>query len=215
MLRAPLVHRLQLDEHLEVRRQRRIGAVFGTAELRQELGDLGKIAPHQLLDLRRELAALGERDRRGQRVRDVERAFVELRQELGAEARREHDAGETSAHRRDEHGERVAHRVEQHRIVAARRATRSTGDSLHRLVAAQREERERRHEREADDHRAEQRADNGVRHRREDAALDALEREDRQVRGDDDQQREQRRARDLARGVEDDRRAIAPRDIFW
>ena len=50
---------------------------------------------------------------------------------------------------------------------------------------------------------ADQRRDHRVRHRREDAALVALQREDRHVRRDDDQHREQRRPPDFGRRLED------------
>ena len=55
----------------------------------------------------------------------------------------------------------------------------------------------------------------GVGHRREDPALLALQREDRQVRGDDDQHREQRRPADLRRSPRGSRlrRAVSRRAL--
>ena len=64
-------------------------------------------------------------------------------------------------------------------------------------------ETQQRHQRERQDQRADQGRSHRAGHRREDASLVALQREDRDVRGDDDQHREQRRPADLDRGIED------------
>src|SRR5215470_13016777 len=61
-----------------------------------------------------------------------------------------------------------------------------------------------RDEREREDERADEGRGHRHGHRREDSPFMALQSEDRDVRRDDDQHREEGRAADLARGLKDD-----------
>ena len=135
-----------------------------------------------------------ERDVRGQREGDVERALVELGQELRAQARQHHDARRPAAR----------HAPPSSTTGRAAAPSASVGSYARlrpaqhrRLAVAERlavgERREHRHQRHREEQRADQRRDHGVRHRREDAALHPLQHEDGQVGGDDDEQREHRR----------------------
>ena len=101
------------------------------------------------------------------------------------------DAGaddEARVRERPSHGRLVSieHPLEHRIAPGARAMTEDPG-------------RQHRDQREREDQGTEQREAHRVRHRREQPALDALEREQRQVRGDDDDQREEDRPLHLDR----------------
>ncbi len=72
-----------------------------------------------------------------------------------------------------------------------------------RDVLGQQQVAQQRHQRQRDDQRADQRTRHGVGHGREDLALVALQRKDRDVRGDDDDHREHGRAAHFGGGLQD------------
>ncbi|MNT46378.1 hypothetical protein D3C72_1830160 [compost metagenome] len=72
-----------------------------------------------------------------------------------------------------------------------------------RDVLLQQQVAQQRHHRQRDDQRADQRARHGIGHRREDLPLVPLQREDRDVRGDDDDHREHGRTAYLRGGLQD------------
>ena len=74
-------------------------------------------------------------------------------------------------------------------------------------VLAQQKQAEQRNQRQRKEQRADQRAGDGPGHRREDAALVPLQREDRDVRGDDDEHREEGGPAHFDRRLLDGRRA--------
>ena len=142
---------------------------------------------------------------------DPDDAFVELRQELGTEAGPEPD-GTDDQDDDDRDGDTG---VADRRAPPAARSgavsqsrTRCWGG---RMPAAQQERGDRRHQREAQQQRAEQGEAHRHRHGREQAALDALQGEQWDVGRDDDEQREEDRALDIA-GRRADR---ARRDSRW
>ena len=114
--------------------------------------------------------------------------------EAAAEQRRtatsDHDRGRCSA-------------APQHRLDRALAQRAPARFSSCGTLLLQQAEAEQRHQRQREQQRADQRRHDGVGHRREDASLVALQREDRHVRDDDDQHREQRRPPDFDGRVED------------
>ena len=77
-----------------------------------------------------------------------------------------------------------------------------------RQLAAQHPERQQRNQRQREDQGADERRRDRQRHRLEDPPFVTLQREDRNVRGNDDEHREQRRPPDLVGGVDDDLAAL-------
>ncbi len=83
-------------------------------------------------------------------------------------------------------------------------AIRISSGSRSSILLRQQQAGQHRHQRQRQDHRADQGEDDRQRHRPEQLAFDAFEREDRQVDDHDDQLAEHRRLADLDGGVADD-----------
>ena len=178
--------------------------------------DLGE-REQALADVEQDLLAAVERDARRHLDEDHEVAFVELGQELRAELARGEPAGDEQ--RRPRPRARSSARPRIRATHARDSRARSELDRLRILAAASRgpssARAQRRHQREREDQRAEQRERVGQRERAEDPALDALQREHRDQRGDDDRHRVERRPRHVERGVADERRACRARVSGW
>ena len=85
---GPLRVGFETDVKLDVEKAGRIGAVVGSAQLRGDRGDFGKgvqYVAHPGRDLRRFV----ERNGVGHRCAHPQRAFIQMRHELGADARNE------------------------------------------------------------------------------------------------------------------------------
>src|SRR6185369_13737879 len=121
---------------------------------------------------------------------DPEIAFLELRQEFGAEPHAQSAADHQEGDR--DHGghARVAYGELQDRLVDRAHPAHQPGLDLVHLLGQQQRRHHRRHG-ERGDHRAEQGVGVGTRHRAENLTLDALHGEQRDEGGDGDDHREE------------------------
>ena len=166
------------------------------------------------LELRPVADGLVERDAGHAHGVDHHRLLTEPGHELraqpnGQEGRQGHDQARERQHElapREGAGERPA-------IAASQPAHQSIVVAPAALL--QRVAGEHGHQRDRQEHRAGQREDHRQRHRLEQLALYALEREDRQIDNRDDQLAEQRRLADLDRGVADDLAHAPARAVFF
>ena len=204
-LGLPLVARV--EDHVDVARiqAHRLGRELGPPQLGDDAFDLGE-AQQRPLHVLRDRQPLRQR-RAGKAARlDEHRTLVEFRHELGAEER-------DRSQRQDEHSERRAeHRAppfERAREVdsVARADPLQPAAGLLRHVR-QEERRQHGHIGEREYERAEHGDGHRECHRREHPPLEPLEREDRQVDGDDDAYAEHDRPAYFERGAADD---LAPR----
>jgi hypothetical protein len=120
-------------------------------------------------------------------------AFIELRKKLGADGPGQQDCTDDQADGHENHESRVPERPSDRHFIPAE-------DPFQCRIApslnARPEDpcRQHGHQRERQQQRADQREAHDVRHGRKEAPLHALERKQRQIGGDDDQQREEDRA---------------------
>ncbi len=97
---GPLRVGLEADVKLDVEKAGRIGAVVGPAEFRGDRGDFGK-GVQDVADLGRDLRRFVERNGVGHRRAHPQRAFIQLRHELRADAGNEQQrTGQQNAPRR-------------------------------------------------------------------------------------------------------------------
>ena len=94
--RTPLLFRFQIDEEFGVEKAGGIGAVVGTADLAGALRDFGKRAEHDAR-LVRDANALVGAGAGSKRAANPERAFVEVRQEFGADGAAEGEVSSPAA----------------------------------------------------------------------------------------------------------------------
>ena len=196
----PLRRRLQADEHLHHVEWLGIRAVLRTAGFRNRRRHLGHRSKRRP-DLARHRHRLRHRDSRRQIDVDPDRALVELRQELGPDLRRERPAAPTNAASATPITGFGASPTRQHRRVHALAAPHERVFPVRRRAPEQHVA-QQRYKRQRDEERADERRRDGPRHRREDASLLALQREDRNVGDDDDEHREERRPADVGRRLE-------------
>ena len=167
--------------------------------------DLGELQQHAADAVHRGVALLeGDGARHG--GADPEVALLQRRQELGAERREQEDrAGEQRGGQRQAQAARPHGQPVERAGGARRSAAHQQGVALLAVLAQQ-----RGGERRGDGEGRQQRADDGVgvglRHRAEDAALDAAQREQRDEGGDDDEGGEEDRLVHLARRAQHDQR---------
>ena len=119
--RRPLVERLQRHEQFDVGERRGIAAVVRPAVLRHHGDDL-RMAQQDFADLPRRRGARIQVHGRRHRGADPEIAFLQRRQELAAQPRRQH-AGPGQEHQPDPHHDpAVVERPAQRRRIDARAA---------------------------------------------------------------------------------------------
>ncbi len=198
---APLAYRLERHEKLGVEEAGGIGAVIRPAVLRDDRLHLREARddPAHPVDV---AVALLQRDGRRQRGANPEIALFELGQELESQ-QADSETGDHQQHDGNaDHRRLVTNREAQHRRVdAMQRAHHQRLGLLHVLGQYQRAQRRRDGERR--DQAAGQRIRIGLRHRAEDVAFDAAQREQRDEARDDDAGGKEYRAVDVGRGVED------------
>ena len=199
--------RLQVDEELRHVDRLRIGAVLRTAGLARSRCALPGTARSRRADAR--AAAATPRSPRcpaaASTLTQIEPSLSSGRNSLPSCVAQAPGSPASTA---TAHGDTVRRRASA--PAAAARYTRLQHADQRVFLASARfcpaaTEAQQRHQRQREQQRADQRRDDRVRHRREDAAFVPLQGEDRNVRDDDDQHREQRRPADLHRRVEDRR----------
>ena len=169
---APLRIGLQADIEFGVEEAGRVGAVVGSAMLRSDRGDLGKGGDDRA-DLGHDLRRFIEGDGVGHGRAHPQRAFVEVRHELRADAGGEQQRGEQQRHRKCRSFHEVgrgssrgrAYRSERIRSKIALRRSRTPLRMSHEHSTGSKRQR--------DDQRPDQREDHGVRHRLEQHARGA------------------------------------------
>ena len=196
-----MADRLQRREELGVEEAGRVGAVVRPPVLRHHRLDLREAA-NDLAHAIDVTVAFLERDRGGHGGADPQIAFFELGQEFeperahgDARKRKEHDGAGDREHP-------VGDGEVQHRRIQAVQHAHDPGFGFAHVVGQQDGADRRRH-----GERREQAAGQGIgiglRHRAEDVAFDAAEREQRQEARDDDAGRKEDRTVDVGRGVVD------------
>ena len=197
----PLLGRLQRREELGVEEARGVGAVVGAAVLGHHRFHFRQFRD-QLAHLVDVGVALLQRDRRRQGRADPEVALLELRQEFEPEhANGDHRHQDQHAGR-DQHHPAAGERPAQRRHVDAVQPAHDQGFGLLDM-GGQDDRAQRRRHREGRKQSAGQRIGIGARHRREDVAFDAAQREQRQEGRDDDRRRKEDRTRHVGRRRQD------------
>ena len=199
---APFRLGLHVHQQLGHVDELRIGAVLRPPGLGGHAHHLGRPAD-RLPDAAIELLRLGDRYARGQEYIHPDGAFVQLRQELGSQARHQRERSRERDHRGDEHRAWPLERPAKRWRIKPLRAAHQRVLLLWQ-IALEHHRAEQRYQRQRQDQRADQRGDDRVGHRREDATLVALQREDRDVRRDDDEHGKERRPAHLDGGLQDD-----------
>ena len=153
--------------------------------------------------LRHQLGRFLERDRRRHRGPDPERAFVEVRHELRADARGQEYRCRENAHARRRSSSRGRAKHQSSALAYRSRIHSNTG--LRRSMTPPRRTRAQStgSSRERQDQRADQRVDHGVGHRREQPPRWTGQHIDREEARDDDRHRVHDRAIDLGRSLGD------------
>ncbi len=206
---APLLLLGKVHERLAHVHSLVVRAVLGPSLFAHRLEHFreGEQAPAHLGE---HLGAAIERDARRHLDEDDEVAFIQLGKELASEPPAD-DRG-----RDDQHGnaarddESMADQPSDRARVRASHPYEQLGFRHLGVFHTQGDRAERRHDRQREDERAEQREAVGERQRAEDAPFDALQREDRNERRDDDGHGEERRLRDINRRLDDEREQVAP-----
>ncbi len=192
---------LQVHQDLDGVDQLGIGAVVGAAHLGDGGIDLRGLADHAAQQPRL-VARLVDRDRCRQVEADPHRAFVQLGQELAAEELAHAHGHHQQAQRRTHHQLLMVQRPGQHRLIEPL-AVAHDEVVVVRDVPGEQQVAQQRHQRQREDQGADQRARHRVGHRREDLALVPLQREDRDVRRNDDDHREHGRTAHFRGGLQD------------
>ena len=197
---GPLFLRLERHEELGHEGAVGIGRILTAALLRNDGADR-RIAPDNVAHARDAVHAGFERDRRRQQGADPHVAFLQLRQELGAEPGAQHGADQEE-HGRDDRRYAIAPDDErQGNVVDAPDLPHQPGLDFGHPCGQQNRGHDRRH-REGRDHGTKQRIGIGARHRTEDLAFHALHGEQWQEGCDRNEHREEDRFIHLDRAVE-------------
>ena len=176
-------------------------AVSGAAGLAVDRRHFRKRPDDPVLGLQ-QFAGLGDGDA-GQRRRHVEqRAFVEVRHELGAELPRRPDRHGEHAERQQDHQHLGAHHALDHRPVDPDQEAVDRVLVLGNDPAAHEDHHQRRHQRHRQQRGRRHRKRLGEGERAEQPAFLRFQREDRHERHRDDQQAEEQRRPDLGRRLD-------------
>ena len=200
---TPLFFGLQIDEILGIKKAGGIGSVIGTPHLAGALRHLGKRAKHDS-GLVRDADTLVRPSAGRKRAAHPKRAFIQVRQKFGADHAAE---GEVNRHDKPEHAHSDRERTPADGPTnrAAIPFRQEVHDWVMPFLRSFRERETCQHgcDQNREDQRPEQRKGDRPGHGMEQAAFDALQREDGQVRGDDDSDRVEHRALDFVRGLAD------------
>ena len=201
---APPIHTapffLRVEHHVGVAyvRVHRVGGNFGGADAREDLLHFRELASQH--GLRLLLQIHRRREARAAAADELHReiALVELRDELGAEPRKDDKRQcENAEHREHEQPSKAQGEAQQRRIHGLRAAHDRVVLFLN--LPAEQIRAKHGHERDREDERTAEREHHDKRHRLEHFPLDALQREDGQIDDGDDEHAEEHRVRHFLR----------------
>ena len=201
--RPPFFFRLEVDEEFGIKKAGRVGAVIRTAHLAGTLRHFGKRAQHDA-SLVRDPDALVRAGAGRKRAAHPERAFIEVRQKFRTDGAAEGEI--TSDGPSSTHTPMV---IARWRMAQRTRDAIALNQEIHdRVMPFVRSLRESETCQHGRDHDREQQCPEqrkGYRpcHGMKKPALDALQRKDRQISGNDDGDRIEHRALDFVRGLAD------------
>ena len=212
----PFAVGLEPDEEFHVEKAGGVRAVVRPAMLGGDDGDFGEGAEN-LADLRRDLARFLERDGVGHGGANPERAFVQVRHELGADRGNEQQRAAEHQHGRQRGGPGMREaEIETFGVGGFDGFEAGVAPLAHAFAEGPRTKHRQQGQR--DDQRADQREDHRVGHRREEFARRPRENVDRQEARDDHRDGVEDRAVHFGGGVRDDfhdleRLAVARGDL--
>src|ERR1039458_3426618 len=198
---TPLVFGFEIDEIFGVEEAGGVGAVVRAAHPADHLGDFREPGQDNARGVHHPLPFGGPGGGR-QGGAGPDRAFIEVRQELGAD-----DAAEEQVCRESQRGGGGGNRGPAQANGQAKRGTVGARDPFHGgvvpllYVLSEQETGKHRRNGHGENQRAQQSEGNGPRHRFEEAAFHALQGEDGDVGGDDDADGIDYRALHFVRGV--------------
>ena len=197
---------LGVEQHVDVPLvdAHRLGGEIRAAHLGDDVRDLVELGEQLPLDARRDLDGLLERHRRQLPGLDEDGPLVEARHELGSQEGDGADGGQDD-HRRRAHGRGLSGQGDsQHSEVALpepHEPTRLPVDT----AELEQEGGDHRNAGQGEDERAEERRADRDGHRPEHLSLESLQRQDRQIDGDDDEHPEEHGTGDLHRRAPNER----------